>query len=328
MAAPMAQAAPAARQRERWSTIGWQGITLQVPEDWFPAALGTERTTGYLRVQSAEGPSVEVKWFSPRGAVEIEKEIAKYRRGLERAARKQRQTIEWRDKPKVPIREARPDKRRRFFGWRAESPERGTLSQALGVMWYCRTCGRVVIAQVSGPAGQEGTLLASSILNRIEDHGHAGMELWSLYGLQVGIPEGWRLEKHQLMAGYTMLQFRRGDRVLRAERWALANVALKEATLQEFVRGKSRKFWKDFRLMATDVAWQGHAGVRFCGPTRRLYLRVKAGIGRLFKRPVADTLSVCAWHCNVENKIFALHAIHPKGENSEGEKVLHSLRCH
>ncbi|MBI3946195.1 MAG: hypothetical protein HY321_09775 [Armatimonadetes bacterium] len=314
------QMAAADRRQGKWSTIGWQGISLQVPEDWFPAALGTERGAGYLRVQCPDGPSVEVKWASPKGSVDVEREVAKYRRTLERAARKRRQAVEWQEKPKVPVRVARADKNRRFFGWKGDS-------QALGVVWYCRGCGRVIIAQATFPASQDAEL-ASTILSSIEDHGEDGRELWSLYGLGVRIPVGWALDKHQLMAGYTMLQFRRGDRVLRAERWALANVAMKNATLPEFLRGRSRKFWKDFRLADTGAEWRGHAGAAFSGPTRKVWLRAVALVRLLLRRPAAETMSVRAWHCDAENKIFAIHAVHPRGDTAELERALESLVCH
>lgn len=318
---PGRQRGPGRRQKGDWITIGWQGITLRVPDDWYPAALGTDRASGYLRVQSADGPAAEVKWFSPRGTVDMEKELAKYRRTLERAARKRHETVEWRPKPKLAVREAKPDKNRRFFGWAGDA-------QALGVIWYCRTCQRVVIAQVSVPQGQDGNALASAILSSIEDHGEDGRDLWSLYGLQALIPEGWSLDKHQLMAGYTMLQFRQRDRVLRTERWALANLALKEGSLIDFIWTKSRKFWKDFRVDGDESEWRDHPAVEFRGRSRKLWMVAAGPVLRLLRRPMADRLSARAWHCGVGNKIFAVHAIHARGQDELFEQTVESVFCH
>ncbi|HHX40023.1 MAG TPA: hypothetical protein GX715_08670 [Armatimonadetes bacterium] len=317
----MAQAAAQARRQAEWITVAWQGISVQVPEDWYPAALGTERASGYLRIQSADGHAVEVKWFQPKHTVDLEREVAKYRKTLERGARKRRRAFEWRDKPKVPERESRPDKSRRFFAWRSEG-------QALGVIWYCRTCSRVILAQVVMPTDQEASVLASRILNGIEDHGEEDQERWSVYGLAVSVPTGWSLDKHQLMAGYTMLQFRRRDRVIRAERWALASVALKDVELRDFVWQKSRKFWKDFSIDVTEAARGPHTANRFGGHTRKVWLRGVAAIRRLLRRPAADWLTAQAWHCDAENKIFAVHAIHPRGDLEVFDKALDSVTCH
>jgi len=317
----MSQAAVVQKRRQQGTVIGWQGVTMRVPEDWYPAALGSDRATGYLRVQNAEGSAVEVKWFSPKGSVDKERELEKYRKTMERAARKRRAAFEWRAKPKVPIREARPDKNRMFFGWRADS-------EALGVIWYCRTCSRVVIAQVTTPLDQGDAALASSILSSLEDHGEDGRELWSLYGLQVRVPKGWVLDKHQLMAGYTMLQFRRGGRLLRAERWALASVALKDATLDDFLWERSRKFWKEYSTASEEAEWQGHPGVEFTGRTRKVWLRVAAPVSRWVKRPLADQLTARAWHCGDENKIFAVHATHPRGDLALLDDAVESVVCH
>lgn len=317
----MAQAAALARRQAEWTTVGWQGITVSVPEDWYPAALGAERASGYLRVQNADGLAVEVKWFTPKNTVDLERELTKYRKTLGKASKKRHAEFEWRDKPKVPARESRPDKNRRFFGWRSDT-------QALGVIWYCRTCSRVILAQVVMPLDEDATSLASHILNGIEDHGDDGLEYWAVYGLGISVPKGWSLDKHQLMAGYTMLQFRRRDRVIRAERWALANVALKDASLRDFVWRKSHKFWKDYSIGAVEAPRGDHEGERFSGHTRKVWLRAVALVRRLARRPAADWLTARAWHCDIENKVFAVHAVHPRGDLELFETALESVECH
>lgn len=319
--AEMRQGAVSARRQEGWITIGWQGLTMQVPEDWFPAALGAERAAGYLRVQNAEGSSLEVKWSNPRGTVDMEAQLEKYRKALQRAARKRHLPFEWKDKPKVPVREAKPDKNRRFFAWKGEA-------QGLGVIWYCRSCARVVIAQVSTPLGEDAATLASTILSSLEDHGEVDGDLWALYGLQVRVPKEWMLDRHQLMAGYTMLQFRMGDQILRAERWALANLALKSETLQDFLWSKCWKFWRDYRLTGADAAWEGHPAAEFAGRTRKLWVRATAPVRRLLRRPAADRIAVRAWHCEPANKVFAVHAIHPDGDTVTFERAVASVSCH
>ena len=269
-------------------------------------------------MQNPEGLSLEVKWSAQGHRADAQ--LASHRKTLARAARKRKLDFDWKDKPKVPVREARPDKNRRFFGWKGEG-------QGLGVVWYCRGCGRVVFAQVAAPASQETPTLAATILSTLEDHGEDGEDLWALYGCRCACPAA-AAGQHQLMAGYTMLQFRQRERLLRAERWALANVALKEACLEDFLWDKCRKFWRDYRLQASAAEWAGHPGVFFAGRTRKVVPRLVVLVRRLICRPGADRPSARAWHCATANKIFALHAVHPEGDLTALESAVQSVTCH
>lgn len=308
------------RKQQKWVQFGWQGISLWIPEDWYPSALGSDSASGYLRVQNADGGAIEVKWSTPKGTVDMDAELSKYRKNLERAARKRREEFTWKDKPKVPTREASPGKNRHFFGWNG-------ASQALGVIWYCKDCGRVVIAQVVLPRSEDATTLASRLLNGIDDHGVDDINLWSLYGLQVQLPTAWHLDRHQLMAGYTMLQFRKRDRTMRIERWALANIALKDNNLPEFIVGHSRKFWKEFSLRYNDCVWKEHPAARFVGRTRRVWKLLISPILRFIKLPAADRISVLSWHCEKDNKIFAVHSVHPLGDTAALEEIADTIVC-
>ena len=39
-------------------------------------------------------------------------------------------------------------------------------------------------------------------------------------------------------------------------------------------------------------------------------------------------LTAQAWQCDAENKIFAVHAIHPRGDLEVFDKALDSVTCH
>jgi len=49
--------------------VAWQGISVEVPEDWTLGAIGAGERSGYLRLDDRDMPRLEVKWeHAPRGS--------------------------------------------------------------------------------------------------------------------------------------------------------------------------------------------------------------------------------------------------------------------
>ena len=53
--------------QSKWHTVGWQGISLHVPEEWNIGGIGGTRDDGYLRLQDADLARVEIKWAQAEG---------------------------------------------------------------------------------------------------------------------------------------------------------------------------------------------------------------------------------------------------------------------
>ena len=46
----------------KWTTLGWNGITVELPEDWELSGLSGDDKSGYLRLEDADMPRLELKW--------------------------------------------------------------------------------------------------------------------------------------------------------------------------------------------------------------------------------------------------------------------------
>ena len=94
---------------------------------------------------------------------------------------------------------------------------------------------------------------------------------------------------------------------------------------------KSHKFWKDFSIERDRGAKNRdlpHPAGASASLPRKCGCAGVAAVRRLLRRPAARWLTAQAWHCDTENKIFAIHAIHPRGDLEVFEKALDKVTCH
>src|SRR5712692_4738369 len=84
-------------------TIGWRGVSLRVPEDWTLTKVSKEGESGYLRADSLDGLFVQIKWSEKKGLVSIPDSFDNYTRDLQKNARKHRQQIEFKTKPRALV---------------------------------------------------------------------------------------------------------------------------------------------------------------------------------------------------------------------------------
>src|SRR5262249_11485208 len=123
-----------------WITIGWQGVSLCVPEDWSPVSGSAEGETGYLRIASPDTRRLEIKWEEARGAVSVPEALERYLKKLRRAARKSRQELTVKLRPRG-LSNLRPaGQAPSAYRWVAEGPE---ARQGCGVVWHCGDCHRM-----------------------------------------------------------------------------------------------------------------------------------------------------------------------------------------
>lgn len=71
--------------------------------------------------------------------------------------------------------------------------------------------------------------------------------------------------KHQLMAGYIRLNFRKGVNRLTIERWGLADVALKKCTFLEWYEERMRFDFRPFRYSMQEIDFDGEDAIEVTG---------------------------------------------------------------
>src|SRR5690242_15268986 len=76
------------------------GLTLRAPEGWSPVSVSGEGDNGYLKVVGPDTRYLEVKWELPKGTVSVPRALEAYFKRLERSARKSRQELRLKQRPK------------------------------------------------------------------------------------------------------------------------------------------------------------------------------------------------------------------------------------
>ena len=137
----------AKRQQEspRLTTFGWQGVTVQAPEDWDVEALSGDSDQGYLRLVDTAMPRLEITWLRPELARKgtVEASLDKYLETVQKQVEKEGRSITVERRVRLLSRRRKRKTALECFAWQGDE-------QAYGAAWHCEDCGRTVLAQVRG----------------------------------------------------------------------------------------------------------------------------------------------------------------------------------
>ncbi len=313
-------------------TIGWQGITLNVAADWALVGFGGDNRAGSFRLDaddpaSASGPrGLDLRWSYVKASQTSSMLETRIKPLLESAKRQAKKLRLQPDSQQRQIEDSRHPDRSATLGFRWKSD-----SAAEGRIWYCNTCRRVVVVQVYGPATGRFRAKAGEILDTILCHGVANTQRWSLYGLDVEIPESYSLSGQQLMNVYIQLQFRLGQSAdsLTVEQWNLANVQLKDVYLDEWYARKGSQQMAGLNPEKEEGDVRGHPALFVTGKRSGPVFWLTDGVRQLVKlRKPAMNYSGALWECPESNKAIMVQS-YSRGKNSEIiGRVCESARCH
>ncbi len=304
---------PDAKQalRHDWKETGWQGLTLHTPSAWNLVAFSGEQAKGSLRMDNGEtsgtAAGVEIRWQHIKGRItdaDIEKRLERYFAGIRRTVKRQRLVVDAKSKKVVDERHPERDLSR-TFSWRSDR-------KAVGRIWHCTECGRLVIAQVVGAQGGLSPA-APDVLRSLQCHpADDNWQTWSLYDLLTQVPAEYALRgKPQLMNIYVQLMFGRGQSAdtLSVEQWSVANVQLRGAYLDEWFRQKNAAQEPLLRYEGQEVTVQGHAALLLTGRRRGLtYWASQAGPHLAKLQMPATHFCACLWECPESNKIYLMQS--------------------
>jgi hypothetical protein len=302
-----------------WTTVGWRGISLRAPEEWSLTSVSGEGPNGYLRVEGPESLFLQVKWWEKRGVVSVPDALDSYVGDLRKRGKKLRRELQVKTRPKGLANRRPSDQAALTYTWQADQ-------RAYGMVWHCSHCRRLVIAEVVGQP-EDDFSVASDLLNSIREHGADGWTTWGMYGMAVQVPDAFQIERYRLMTGFLELTFRSRSRTLRAERWGLANVVLKDAGFREWYEYHERTRLSRYRYRCEETAVNGHPALHVIGRERLM-----PGLARTvhhltsFSRP-ALRFEALVWQCPETNKVIALSSQHPVGDRTLHE-VVERFACH
>ncbi|MBC7287847.1 MAG: hypothetical protein H5T86_07345, partial [Armatimonadetes bacterium] len=284
-----------------------------------PASLSGSYEEGYFRLDGPDQPRLEVKWATSRGFVDIDNVVERYLKSVTRG--REGSKVHTDAKPKLSVKMPKERSSFRFFHWRGDH-------DAWGAAWYCRTCGRTIIAQVLAPRSENGQLLAETVIDTLADHPAGPWTVWALYELRCEVPGDYRLARERLMTGLLELKFELGRSSLRIARWGLADVALRGTTLERWLREKNQKEWRSFSVQTAPASVHGHSAVAVSGVPAVAPARMIGTTARLLGRKYPDNLLGAAWLCEPTNKILHVEAIVDPSDEDMVAEVIERLQCH
>jgi hypothetical protein len=327
--------------------IGWQGIRFLLPPDWNLTGFSMDRKDGYLKVDSSGSMFVQVKWTEPtarpsmsgtlgglgwqmikkylfktpmaeKGEPDIRQILDAFLKTSGKQAKKAKASFECKIRPETT--EANGRRVALHFSWTG-----GGYGQ--GKIWYCRDCGRVIIAQVVGPNREEVSKIASEMMGTFIDHSSDGFYVWALYDLVCAVPQEFDLKSQKLMSGYLLLDFEKpGGGRLKIERWGLADVTLKKYPLQEWFKQACEL--STYKSKITDGVVQEHPAFNAKGKIRGILDVARAYRESGFSFKPALYYEGCSWHCEETNKIYAIQTWRKKGDDSLIERIAERCECH
>jgi hypothetical protein len=279
-------------------SIGWQGLELQVPEDWnFSVESGRQRQ-GFVRLSSSSS-SFELKWEK----MEKKKEFS-----LESVVDKFIEKLRKTDKKVKLLKKGSEE----VFGHNALYFHFESEYKGYGTVWYCEEEEKVFLGLFSfKPEYKEARLTFKRCLDSIKCHTLDDWSTWALFRFSFKTPSKFELIKRRFLVGHTTLAlceekahpFCTERSEVFFQYWSPANVKFEETYndmekwFENFYESELKKRYnvkvKDERLRNTKI--NGHRA-------KILKTIIKGGlIGRNIIRN-----GTYMWYCPETNRVYAL----------------------
>lgn len=202
---------------ERREVFGWQGFRFEHPVDWAPVVLIGNAKAGRVRLDAKDSLSIQVRWRATPHAPDGESALRNYLKNLHRDAARSRTPFSCDVQPKD-------------MTWRYSWSSR---LHAVGVYWFDPEQERTYLLETVGTSKTPPKKALETVWERFETCPDDAW-LWSLYGLALNLPTGYRLAQPTLRAGRTTLEFRARGARLTAERWGFGRQLVEKHGLAQW----------------------------------------------------------------------------------------------
>jgi len=293
--------------------IGWQGIRLNAPPEWFFNGYSGDWRDGFLQIGSPHNTELDLKWTRSRRTTDLQYVLQQFLKTVERAKRKARHPFTGTLHP--------VDAHCIEFRWRADE-------RAVGRIQRYPEHHTIVLMQLRSASRHDALFqIARPIFESVrvapdED----GWVEWSLYGLQTAAPTAFRLEQSQVLTGQTRLTLRR-----RHERLVIERVARAE----QLMKGYEFTEWVDYWLR-----WRGWRGERepftWSENDHGVHLNTRLGASALITECITSPLRLrlpawrvraVAWFCRERNAVFHIQHFSPFRSNLIEEVMARTVCC-
>ncbi len=344
-----------------WTLFGWAGIQLEIPTTWELSGLSGDQKTGYLRLDDGDMPRLELKWaHTRRKKPDLHATLDEYFKLIRKTYKRKGTELSFRRNVNL-IKEDEFFEGRNVLGfsWKGDIRANGLIFHA---------GKRITIVQVMGRLKENWRPTVLRVFQSIVDRGDAPQTLWSAYGLKLGVPKEYKLERQKLLSGYLLFAFgakparfqipiklaklavnrlRRTDGSvesidfsppdrgrLSVERYGPAEVMLgdykdTENPLEAWFRTKYAKAIRGYGFQVTSDTDTEDERLTLIGEQTRLYDGVPfSPVLMLDKLSKRTALMFHLWHCHHSNRIYVIQSIGSNNAQSTVQKVAESIKCH
>ena len=294
-----------------WAKFAWQGLELEVPEDWNLGRVDGDFSKGYARLDDAEIVRAEIEWrrLSGRGeALRLTELVDRYLANLQKKA----------DKAGAPFeveRRARFLKNKKFLAGREYEVfiwEADFRAYNLAIVLEE---GRIVLLRVLAKLDESIEERAEAVLRSLVDQEGEEEYLWSVYGLNLAVPADFKLESHALKSGHIQLDFARGKEVLKIHRLSMARILLKNTRIEDWYPVFFKKQLRDMLVdISPDLVYE-HQGIELKGRPRSRLRQLLRPLPFLNPRP-RQYLHGRVWHDAELDKISIIEYLYRKKDRA------------
>ena len=313
-----------------WTLFGWAGIQLEIPTTWELSGISGDEKNGYLRLDDADMPRLELKWAKSRKKKpDLHKTLDEYFKLVRKNYKRGGNVSFRRNVELIKDEDFLKDCTVLGFSWK------GGI-RANGLIIHNPDAKRITIVQVMGRIKENWRPIVLRVFQSISDQVDAKHKVWSAYGLRLAVPSAYKLEKQKLLSGYLLFTFNRGKyRKISVERYGPAEVLLNEFSsednqLETWFRSRYAKAIRGYGFEVTPQNEHGDERINFVGQQTRLYDSVPFSpvllVDKILKR---TRLTFYTWHCHHTNRIYVVQSI-GRQEVSEklAQEVAESIHCH
>ena len=344
-----------------WTLFGWAGIQLEIPTAWELSGLSGDQKTGYLRLDDGDMPRLELKWaHTRRKKPDLHATLDEYFKLIRKTYKRKGTELAFRRNVNLIKEDGFFEGRNVLgFSWKGDIRANGLIFHA---------GKRITIVQVMGRLKENWRPTVLRIFQSIVDRGDAPQTLWSAYGLKLGVPREYKLERQKLLSGYLLFAFaakpmrfqsvvrlakRLRDRLqktngsgsntdfsppdigrLSVERYGPAEVMLNDYKdtpnpLEAWFRAKYAKAIRGYGFEVTSHTESEDERLTLIGEQTRLYDGIPfSPVLMIDKLSKRTALAFHLWQCNHSNRIYVIQSIGSNDAHSAVQKVAESIKCH
>lgn len=293
-------------QQQDWKLLSWCGISFFIPQKWSVGKIQGDETEGSLRIDDPLVERIQLIWKrTPPG--QIGKFVDRHLREIQKKARKKELQFCAKRNLKHPI-------NKRFEGelfyWKADSQVYNLCLQTGGKH------NRVVFLRILGNLEEDLESKADRIVSSLKLERELPYRHWALFGLDVTVPQQFRLDGYHLLAGHVRLNFTTGDQRLQVNKFSLGQIVLEKQPLEDWVLERFKPELKRFKFATEREPIHKHLGLAIQGERRGFLARYLKG----------DKIHLYAWFCPEANNIFVVLDRYKKA--CDIKKVVDNVLCH